>query len=324
MAFYHGNEIDRKDYRQHDDEDFRSSVYRIDSRSVSPRLDDEKKMRREIANSNERRRMQSINAGFQSLRALLPKGECDKLSKAAILQGTVEYVHQLQQEKSFLLSQNVKLTRSVHHSTDSDGSTSDLQPLPKRKRRKIDLDEGIGGSASPSSQSEGEGVERGLEVAQLRRQLEQERAWRLRLEQELREREALLMLQGGKDHDYTHHKFTLLKSEGDYLPPSPLTLQEHEISSAHHRLPSLQGEEPQQRPAVLATRPRQSLDTIVEAIRHVEGYHMFRDDDSPFSPPPLSPDSSPNADRQSFQNHVIISRAPVVQNRAGVIVSNTS
>ena len=44
---------------------------------------DEKKMRRQIANSNERRRMQSINAGFQSLRLLLPHHEGEKLSKVS-------------------------------------------------------------------------------------------------------------------------------------------------------------------------------------------------------------------------------------------------
>ncbi|ODM91520.1 Transcription factor AP-4 [Orchesella cincta] len=45
-------------------------------------MDHEKRLRREIANSNERRRMQSINAGFQSLRNLLPHHEGEKLSKA--------------------------------------------------------------------------------------------------------------------------------------------------------------------------------------------------------------------------------------------------
>lgn len=45
---------------------------------------DEKKMRRQIANSNERRRMQSINAGFQSLRQLLPHHEGEKLSKVRL------------------------------------------------------------------------------------------------------------------------------------------------------------------------------------------------------------------------------------------------
>ncbi|KAI4480762.1 hypothetical protein M0804_009859, partial [Polistes exclamans] len=51
---------------------------------VTPRshMEQEKRIRREIANSNERRRMQSINAGFQSLRTLLPHHEGEKLSKS--------------------------------------------------------------------------------------------------------------------------------------------------------------------------------------------------------------------------------------------------
>ena len=48
-------------------------------------LDGDKKVRREIANSNERRRMQSINAGFQSLRNLIPHHEGEKLSKVGTL-----------------------------------------------------------------------------------------------------------------------------------------------------------------------------------------------------------------------------------------------
>lgn len=47
-------------------------------------MDQEKRLRREIANSNERRRMQSINSGFQSLRNLLPHHEGEKLSKVKI------------------------------------------------------------------------------------------------------------------------------------------------------------------------------------------------------------------------------------------------
>lgn len=48
-------------------------------------MEQEKRMRREIANSNERRRMQSINAGFQSLRTLLPHHEGEKLSKVQFI-----------------------------------------------------------------------------------------------------------------------------------------------------------------------------------------------------------------------------------------------
>lgn len=47
-------------------------------------MEAEKRIRREIANSNERRRMQSINAGFQALRTLLPRHEGEKLSKVII------------------------------------------------------------------------------------------------------------------------------------------------------------------------------------------------------------------------------------------------
>jgi hypothetical protein len=47
-------------------------------------MEQEKRIRREIANSNERRRMQSINAGFQSLRTLLPHHEGEKLSKVSV------------------------------------------------------------------------------------------------------------------------------------------------------------------------------------------------------------------------------------------------
>lgn len=49
-------------------------------------METEKRLRREIANSNERRRMQSINAGFQSLKNLLPQREGDKLSKVSDLE----------------------------------------------------------------------------------------------------------------------------------------------------------------------------------------------------------------------------------------------
>uniref|UniRef100_A0A7N6AKQ7 BHLH domain-containing protein n=1 Tax=Anabas testudineus TaxID=64144 RepID=A0A7N6AKQ7_ANATE len=45
--------------------------------------DQERRIRREIANSNERRRMQSINAGFQSLKTLIPHSDGEKLSKVA-------------------------------------------------------------------------------------------------------------------------------------------------------------------------------------------------------------------------------------------------
>ncbi|KAH8025303.1 hypothetical protein HPB51_006927 [Rhipicephalus microplus] len=60
-----------------------SKAARLSNRPTSPKtqMEQEKRIRREIANSNERRRMQSINAGFQSLRTLLPHHDGEKLSK---------------------------------------------------------------------------------------------------------------------------------------------------------------------------------------------------------------------------------------------------
>nr|XP_018917464.1 PREDICTED: helix-loop-helix protein 11-like isoform X2 [Bemisia tabaci] len=91
--------------------------------------DQEKRIRREIANSNERRRMQSINAGFQSLRTLLPHHEGEKLSKAAILQQTAEYIYQLEQEKTRLLSQNCQLKRLINQQEGE----STVSAVKKRK-----------------------------------------------------------------------------------------------------------------------------------------------------------------------------------------------
>ncbi|XP_063700567.1 transcription factor AP-4 [Culicoides brevitarsis] len=91
---------------------------------------DEKRMRRQIANSNERRRMQSINAGFQSLRDLLPHHEGEKLSKASILQQTAEYIYNLEQEKARLLNQNCQLKRLLdqHDPGSAAAVTADFNP----------------------------------------------------------------------------------------------------------------------------------------------------------------------------------------------------
>merc|ERR1719284_926106 len=62
----------------------------------------EKKTRREIANSNERRRMQSINTGFMRLKSLVPSISKEKVSKATILQQTAEHIEKLEREKKQL------------------------------------------------------------------------------------------------------------------------------------------------------------------------------------------------------------------------------
>lgn len=54
----------------------------------------DKKLRRQIANSNERRRMQSINEGFHNLRLLMPHLQGEKMSKVdgcSLGQGVVNH-----------------------------------------------------------------------------------------------------------------------------------------------------------------------------------------------------------------------------------------
>ncbi|CAF1405244.1 unnamed protein product [Adineta ricciae] len=74
--------------------------------SPNTQLEQEKRVRREIANSNERRRMQSINTGFQSLKILIPHSCGEKLSKACILQRAADHIKSLENEKLKLQSQN--------------------------------------------------------------------------------------------------------------------------------------------------------------------------------------------------------------------------
>ncbi|CAF0798327.1 unnamed protein product [Didymodactylos carnosus] len=74
--------------------------------SPNSQLEHEKRVRREIANSNERRRMQSINTGFQSLKQLIPHSCGEKLSKACILQRAADHIKTLQTDKDRLQTQN--------------------------------------------------------------------------------------------------------------------------------------------------------------------------------------------------------------------------
>ncbi|KAF3700174.1 Transcription factor AP-4 Activating enhancer-binding protein 4 [Channa argus] len=141
--------------------------------------DQERRIRREIANSNERRRMQSINAGFQSLKTLIPHSDGEKLSKAAILQQTAEYIFSLEQEKTRLLQQNSQLKRIIQELSGSS---------PKRRRAE-EKDEGIG---SPDILEEEKTEDLRREMIELRQQLEKERSVRMMLEDQMRSLDAQL------------------------------------------------------------------------------------------------------------------------------------
>ena len=67
--------------------------------SLEKQREQDKKLRRAQANSNERKRMQSINRGFDSLRSIIPDGHDEKISKANVLQQTANYIRQLEKDK---------------------------------------------------------------------------------------------------------------------------------------------------------------------------------------------------------------------------------
>ncbi|XP_026071519.1 transcription factor AP-4 isoform X2 [Carassius auratus] len=197
--------------------------------------DQERRIRREIANSNERRRMQSINAGFQSLKTLIPHSDGEKLSKAAILQQTADYIFSLEQEKTRLLQQNTQLKRYIQK--EFSGSS------PKRRRAE-EKDEGIG---SPDILEDEKVEDLRREMIELRQQLDKERSVRMMLEEQV--------FSPATPPAPTHHATVIVPAPAP--PPAP-----------HHVTVVTMG------PASVintASTSRQNLDTIVQAIQHIEG-----------------------------------------------------
>ncbi|XP_040297751.1 transcription factor AP-4 isoform X2 [Bufo bufo] len=195
--------------------------------------DQERRIRREIANSNERRRMQSINAGFQSLKTLIPHTDGEKLSKAAILQQTADYIFSLEQEKTRLLQQNTQLKRFIQ---EFNGSS------PKRRRAE-DKDEGIG---SPDIWEEEKAEDLRREMIELRQQLDKERSVRMMLEEQL--------LAPHMPLAPTHHPTVIVPAP----PPAP-SHHVNVVTVGHSSVISS------------VSTSRQNLDTIVQAIQHIEG-----------------------------------------------------
>uniref|UniRef100_A0A3Q3IB73 BHLH domain-containing protein n=1 Tax=Monopterus albus TaxID=43700 RepID=A0A3Q3IB73_MONAL len=236
--------------------------------------DQERRIRREIANSNERRRMQSINAGFQSLKTLLPHTDGEKLSKAAILQQTADYIFTLEQEKTQLLAQNNQLKRFIQ---EFNGSS------PKRRRAE-EKDEGIG---SPDTLEEEKVEELRREMLELRQQLDKERSARMQLEEQVRsldtqlhpERHKVIAQQVEEEQAFIQSQ-TLLRLQqfqavlAPPTPPAPTyhptvivpapTLTQH---GQHHI--TVVTMSPSAHTSTASTS-RQNLDTIVQAIQHIE------------------------------------------------------
>lgn len=276
-----------------------------DGVSLSPQsaMEHEKRIRREIANSNERRRMQSINAGFQTLRDLLPQHEGEKLSKAAILQQTSEFIYSLEQEKTRLLAQNCQLKRLLaqqqQKGTDTESAVgSPLSAASIAVRRSASQESSaesvapavlvaprtgsVGGEASGGDvEDEGEceedeavfaaragGMEEEGGVSELRVALQQERGLRVSLERQL--------LQYRQHADTSNPPAKRRRLSPSPPPASP----PHDLLLATAPVPAPESGFDDGGATglyVSTTTSRQNLDTIVEAIRHLEGDHLFQD-----------------------------------------------
>ncbi|KPP64469.1 transcription factor AP-4-like [Scleropages formosus] len=253
--------------------------------------DQERRIRREIANSNERRRMQSINAGFQSLKTLIPHSDGEKLSKAAILQQTAEYIFSLEQEKTRLLQQNNQLKRFIQEFSGSS---------PKRRRAE-DKDEGIG---SPDILEDEKVEDLRREMIELRQQLDKERSARMMLEEQIRSLDAHLYPEKLKviaqqvQEQHAHTQMLLrLQQQQQEAPRSPQVSAANIRRSIRQLVGSSTPPAPTSHPTVIVPAPvlpalphhitvvtmsptsvintvstsRQNLDTIVQAIQHIEG-----------------------------------------------------
>ncbi|XP_060945701.1 transcription factor AP-4 [Limanda limanda] len=240
--------------------------------------DQERRIRREIANSNERRRMQSINSGFQSLKTLIPHSDGEKLSKAAILQQTSDYIFALEQEKTRLLQQNSQLKRIIQELSGSS---------PKRRRAE-EKDEGIG---SPDILEEEKTEDLRREMIELRQQLEKERSVRMLLEDQMRSLDEQMYPETLKAiaqqvqeqqslvhrHKQLERDLTPAHSPQMLAPATPPAPTHHatvivpapvQTPQPHHVTVVTMG------PASVintVSTSRQNLDTIVQAIQHIEG-----------------------------------------------------
>eukprot|EP00058_Branchiostoma_floridae_P026248 XP_002611738.1 hypothetical protein BRAFLDRAFT_98691 [Branchiostoma floridae] len=274
------------------------------------RREHERRIRREIANSNERRRMQSINAGFQSLKTLIPHSDGEKLSKAAILQQTAEYIFALEQDKTRLLHQNSQLKRALSELMEGKGGS----PSPKRKKMDSESrvsDEGIADVADDHENMEN--IKK--QMLDLRCQLDKERRLRMMLEEQNRSLEAQLyperlrelahqvQIQAQQD---VHRRIV---EQQHQLIPQQVQVQIQSLSNGGIFVVDANLRnflQPQPTPVITVpvsamttvsqdavTASRQSLDTIVQAIQHLEGNKVLQDHTKQDDESSIDPDSEP-------------------------------
>lgn len=219
--------------------------------------------------------------------------------QAAILQQTAEYIYSLEQEKTRLLSQNCQLKRLLNQHEGGE------IPIKKRKNDVLSIVPSIipdstedtitTNSRSPEPVAvitvSSAPQKKEPESGELRVQLERERQLRRLLEERLHSLEAQIYPEAAQEIStpVLHYEQTdiaeckLEKEEGEKQPaeaPVATPLLEAAIKAEPRVevevLPDAAHDAPSR--LYLASTSRQNLETIVEAIRHLEGDHLFREE----------------------------------------------
>lgn len=211
-------------------------------------METEKRIRREIANSNERRRMQSINTGFNSLRTMLPKHDGEKLSKAAILQHTAEYIDSLEQEKTRLLAQQVQLKRLVTSLLNGTADIKDLADHHLVKKMKTEhhdtdsADEGICNASPVDVMDASDDLK--AELIEVRKTVDRERKLRMQLEDTVKQLEQQLHPERVKEITHQvqvklHQQYNEVSSDRKLIPSDTCLLLLMSTSDSHKQHPLL-------------------------------------------------------------------------------------
>ncbi|KAJ8912654.1 hypothetical protein NQ315_012730 [Exocentrus adspersus] len=280
--------------------------------------------------------------------------------KAAILQQTAEYIYSLEQEKTRLLSQNCQLKRLVNQHEGGElppkkRKTELIIPAISTESS----DEGLGSMSPERVGLITVTVNNPTECpSDLKRQLERERSLRLLLEDQVRQLETQLFQQQQQPTQIFHvdeaeeiaglqlvtadslppvgHTQTVVCSPPNSRSSSPITvLPEQRLPSVLEaaikaepkveveRLPSPNTSHEDTSRIYVSNTSRQNLETIVEAIRHLEGDHMFGDEPQTQEVPLALTTRTSDSIKSDMQAYLEFNATTVQQHqqsRPGVIV----
>lgn len=222
------------------------------------------------------------------------------LFQAAILQQTAEYIYNLEQEKTRLLSQNCQLKRLLNQHEGGE------IPLKKRKNEIVahvpSVPDSTEDATSVTQSPEPTPVamisfssKKDIESVELREQLDKERRLRRHLEERIQTLETQVYPITGCDLTrpavhFEQPEEAVCKLESEEVVEVPSTVEAAPVVVAPlleaaikaeprvevEVLPEAAAEGPSR--LYLASTSRQNLETIVEAIRHLEGDHLFREE----------------------------------------------